>query len=202
MVPCSPPPHHAVPLPQSQDPFSAPPADRVPNGADGVHRLFPVVYEQLRRMARGHLAREATGHTLTTTDLVHEAYLQLAVQARAQWQSRAHFMSVAATAMRRILVDHARSHRAVKHGGALKRVPLESLNAAAGDRADLLVALDEALDRLRQLDERQAHVVECRFFGGMTEDETAEALDISARTAKRDWAKARSWLYRELYGDR
>jgi len=166
-----------------------------------VHRLFPVVYEQLRRIAHGHLSREATGHTLATTDLVHEAYLQLASQTRAQWQSRAHFMSVAAKAMRRILVDHARSHRSVKHGGALKRVPLESVNPAAADRADLLVALDEALDRLRGLDERQARVVECRFFGGMTEDETAEALGIGTRTAKRDWAKARSWLYSELYAD-
>jgi RNA polymerase sigma factor (TIGR02999 family) len=201
-VPCSLPLPRGNPLPQAQNPFGTTSLDRASgNGADGVHRLFPVVYEQLRRIAHGHLSREATGHTLATTDLVHEAYLQLASQTRAQWQSRAHFMSVAAKAMRRILVDHARSHRSVKHGGALKRVPLESVNPAAADRADLLVALDEALDRLRGLDERQARVVECRFFGGMTEDETAEALGIGTRTAKRDWAKARSWLYSELYAD-
>lgn len=164
-----------------------------------MHQLFPVVYDHLRRMAHAHLTREATGHTLTTTDLVHEAYLQLAGQSRAAWATRAHFMSVAATAMRRILVDHARSHRSEKHGGALRRVPLESVNPAAADRADLLVALDEALDRLRALDARQARVVECRFFGGMTEEEVAEALGVGVRTAKRDWAKARSWLYQALY---
>lgn len=197
--PCSLRQHRAVPLPSPPEPPFAPSPDSVPHGVDGVHRLFPLVYEQLRRMASSHLSREATGHTLTTTDLVHEAYLQLAGQARAQWQSRAHFTSVAAMAMRRILVDHARAHRTVKHGGTLKRVPLESINAVVGDRADLLVTLDEALNRLRELDERQVRVVECRFFGGMTEDETAQALSISPRTAKRDWAKARSWLYQELY---
>jgi RNA polymerase sigma factor (TIGR02999 family) len=173
-----------------------PPATR---DGGAVDRLFPIVYDELRRLAHRHLQHEPTGHTLTTTDLVHQAYLQLAEQTRAQWNGQAHFMAVAATAMRRILVDHARSRRTLKRGGVLQRVPLESVAAAAEDRAELLVALDEALDRLRHLDARQAQVVECRFFGGMTEDQTAEALEISVRTAKRDWAKAKSWLYAELY---
>ena len=165
----------------------------------GVDGLFPIVYEELRQLARRNLQREATGHTLTTTDLVHQAYVQLADQTRAHFASRAHFLSVAALAMRRILVDHARSRGAVRHGGALRRVPLEDVAPAAEERADMLVALDEALDKLRRLDERQARVVECRFFGGMTEEETAEVLGIGVRTARRDWMKAKSWLYGDLY---
>ena len=165
----------------------------------GVDGLFPIVYEELRQLASRHLQREATGHTLTTTDLVHQAYVQLAEQTRAHFASRAHFLSVAAIAMRRILVDHARTRGAAKHGGALRRVPLEDVAPAAEERADMLVALDEALGRLRTLDERQARVVECRFFGGMTEEETAEALGIGVRTARRDWMKAKSWLYGDLY---
>jgi RNA polymerase sigma factor (TIGR02999 family) len=165
----------------------------------GVDEVFPIVYEELRQLARRRLQREPTGHTLTTTDLVHQAYVQLAEQTRAHFTSRAQFMAVAALAMRRILVDHARSHRAVRHGGALRRVPLEAVAPAAEERAEMLVALDEALDRLRRLDERQARVVECRFFGGMTEDETAEALGIAVRTARRDWVKAKSWLYDDLF---
>ncbi len=166
-----------------------------------VDNLFPAVYDELRRIAHRHLEREATGHTLTTTDLVHQAYLTLSEQTRAQWTSRAHFMSVAATAMRRILVDHARSRHSVKRGGTLKRVPLDSVAPAAAQPPELLVALDEALERLRALDERQSRLVECRFFGGMTEDETAEALGIAVRTVRRDWTKAKSWLFRELYAD-
>ena len=166
-----------------------------------VERLVPLVYDELRQLAHRHLAREATGHTLTTTDLVHQAYLQLTVHERTQWQSKAHFMAIAATAMRRILIDHARQHRSLKRGGALRRVPLESADATSEDRAELLIALDEALDRLRALDARQARVVECRFFAGMTESETAEALGISLRTARRDWTKAKAWLYGEIYDD-
>jgi RNA polymerase sigma factor (TIGR02999 family) len=159
------------------------------------------IYDELRRLAHRHLEREATGHTLTTTDLVHQAYVHLAGQTRARWAGRAHFMATAAIAMRRILVDHARAHASLKRGGRLRRVPLESADLAVEDRAELLLALDEALQRLRGLDERQARVVECRFFAGMTEAETAEALGIGVRTVKRDWAKAKAWLYRELYGD-
>ena len=166
---------------------------------DALHRVFPLVYDELRRLAHRQLRLENAGHTLDTNALVHEAYLRLVDQTQAQWRDRAHFLAVASTAMRRILVDHARRHRAAKRGGALRRVPLETLELPADERADLLVALDEALARLETLDGRQARVVECRFFGGLTEEETATALGIGLRTAKRDWAKARSWLYQELY---
>jgi RNA polymerase sigma factor (TIGR02999 family) len=169
--------------------------------AAALDQAFPRIYEELRRLAHRQLLNEAAGHTLNTTALVHEAYIRLNGQTRVQWNGRAHFMAVAATAMRRILVDHARRRQSVKRGGPLRRVPIESIELAAEDRADLLVALDDALRRLDELDARQARVVECRFFGGMTEEETAQALDIGLRTAKRDWAKARSWLYREIYGD-
>ena len=169
--------------------------------ASAVESMFPLVYDELRRLASQHLARESTGRTLTTTELVHEAYLKLIDQTRVEWNGRAHFLGVAAIAMRRILVDRARTRRRLKRGGPNVAIPLESVDLSTDDRADLVVALDEALDRLAKLDERQARVVECRFFGGMTEDETAEVLGISVRTAKRDWPKARSWLYTELYDD-
>ena len=173
---------------------------RANNGdADAIAKLFPLIYDELRRLAHRHLQREATGHTLATTELVHEAFLRLVDQRRVQWTDRAHFLAVAATAMRRILVDHARSYRSLKRGGAIPRVSIESAELATEERAELLVALDEALTRLRELDPRQAQVVECRFFGGMTEEETAEALGIGLRTAKRDWAKAKSWLYQQIY---
>jgi RNA polymerase sigma factor (TIGR02999 family) len=161
--------------------------------------LFPHIYDELRRLAHRQLQNEPGGQTLNTTALVHEAYIRLIDQTRVQWSGRAHFMAIAATAMRRILIDRARRHRSDKRGGRLQRVPLEAVQLAAEDRADVLLALDDALERLKQLDGRQAQVVECRFFGGMTEEETAEALGIGLRTAKRDWAKARSWLYQEIY---
>jgi RNA polymerase sigma factor (TIGR02999 family) len=166
-----------------------------------VERLFPVAYERLRQMASQYLRREATGHTLTTTDLVHQAYLELSDGSPASWRSQSHFMGIAAVAMRRILVDHARSRRSIKRGGGLRRVDFESLDLASEDRAELLLALDDALDRLRELDERQVRVVECRFFAGLTEEETAATLGVTARTVTRDWAKARSWLYREIFRD-
>jgi RNA polymerase sigma factor (TIGR02999 family) len=162
--------------------------------------MCPLVYVELRRLAHGHLRREATGHTLSTTDLVHQAYVQLSGQTQARWSGRTHFVSVAATAMRRILIDYARAHRSVKRGGTLRRVPLEAVGLPAEDRAEELLALDEALDRLHALDARQARVVELRFFGGMSEDEVSDALGVAIRTVRRDWAKAKSWLYRELYG--
>jgi RNA polymerase sigma factor (TIGR02999 family) len=175
---------------------------------DALDRALPLVYAELRRIADRQLRHEAPGHTLGATALVHEAYLRLADQTRCGWQGRAHFLSVAATAMRRILVDHARRHRAAKRGAAVRAVTLERMLAAdqlgapaTDERADLLVELDDALVRLAALDARQARVVECRFFGGLTEEETAAALGIGLRTAKRDWAKARSWLYREVCGD-
>ncbi len=180
---------------------------------DALDRALPLVYGELQRIASRQLRREGVGHTLDTGALVHEAYLRLADQTRSDWQGRAHFLSVAATAMRRILVDHARRHHAAKRGGAARPVTLDGERAGgltADERADRLVAdgraaelvaLDDALDRLAVLDPRQARVVECRFFGGLTEEETAAALGIGLRTAKRDWAKARSWLYAQVAED-
>ncbi len=161
--------------------------------------IIPHIYDELRRLAHRQLQSEPAGQTLSTTALVHEAYIRLIDQTRVQWSGRVHFMAIAATAMRRILIDRARRYTSQKRGGRLQQVPLESLQLAAEDRADVLLALDDALEKLKQLNARQAQVVECRFFGGMTEEETAEALGISVRTAKRDWAKARSWLYQEIY---
>jgi RNA polymerase sigma factor (TIGR02999 family) len=185
-----------------------PPRSTGPSNRDALPAdPFPLVYDELRRVAHRHLEREAEGHTLSTTALVHEAYLRLKDHDTGAFNDRVHFFAMAARAMRRILVDHARRHHAAKRGAGARRVPLENLERLSGDglavdeRADLLVALDEALLRLTALDARQAQVVELRFFGGLTEDETAEALGIGLRTAKRDWAKARSWLYQSLYPD-
>ena len=164
-----------------------------------VERMFPLVYDELKRLAHQHLARESDSRTLGTTELVHEAYFKLIDQTRVEWGGRAHFLGVAAIAMRRILVDRARSRRRLKRGGGSSPLPIDLVDLSTDDRADLVLALDEALDRLRALDARQARVVECRYFGGMTEDETAEAIGVAVRTVKRDWAKARSWLYTELY---
>lgn len=176
-------------------------------GAPGaMDRLMPLVYEELRRVAHRQLGGEATGHTLSTTGLVHEAWLKLADQTRAQWQDRAQFFAIAAGAMRRVLVDYARRHRAVRRGGgpegeAPRRISLDDVEIPAAARADAIVALDEALDRLSRMDARLAHVVECRFFAGLTEAETAAALGVSQRTVARDWIVARAWLHRELQGD-
>jgi RNA polymerase sigma factor (TIGR02999 family) len=165
-----------------------------------LDRLLPLVYEQLRRIARIHLATEREGHTLNTTALVHETYLKLVDQTRAEWSDRAQFFAVASMAMRRILVDHARKHGALKRGGDRKRVPLDSANLSIEDRAQTIIELDQALTRLAETDERLSRVVECRFFGGMTEAETAEALGVSARTVRSDWATAKGLLYLELSG--
>ena len=169
-------------------------------GAPGaMEELMPLVYEQLRRVAHRQLRAEATGHTLSTTALVHEAYLKLVGQSSAPWQDRAYFFAVAATAMRRILVDHARRHRAARRGGADRtRVALDEVEIAVTERAAEIVALDDALQRLADLDPRQAMVVECRYFAGLTEAETAEALGVSVRTVAREWLTAKGWLYREL----
>ena len=159
-------------------------------------RLFPAVYDELRGIAHRQLGRERPDHTLGTTGLVHEAYLKLVDQTRAQWEDRAHFFAVAASAMRRILVGYARRHRAAKRNGT--RVTLDDAMAVANERAEILVALDEALALLTEVDERLGRVVECRFFGGLTEEETAEALGVTARTVRRDWVKAKAWLSRAL----
>jgi len=164
-------------------------------------RLVALAYGQLRRLAHRNLEHEATGHTLTTTDLVHQAYLHLASQERTVWQNESHFMAIAASAMRRILVDHARSVHRLKRGGGLRPVSLDTANVAVEERAELLVALDEALDRLRMVDVRQSRVVECRFFAGMNETETAEALGVSVGTVRRAWMKAKAWLYDVINSD-
>jgi RNA polymerase sigma factor (TIGR02999 family) len=165
---------------------------------EALDRLFPLVYDDLRRVARAQLQRERTDHTLGTTGLVHEAWFRLVDQTRVQWADRAHFLAVATQAMRRILVDYARRYRAAKRGGAPMRVTLDDDMLVAGVRADMLVALDEALTRLAAVDDRLARVVEYRFFGGLTEEETAQLLGITVRTVRRDWARAKGWLHRAL----
>ena len=162
--------------------------------------LVPIVYEELRRIARRQLRNERTGHTLTTTALVHESYLKLAEQTRAAFHDRAHFLAVAAQAMRRILIDYARGHRASRRGGDQQRIDLDDATLAAVEQSESLIALHEALERLEKLDPRQSRVVEYRFFGGMTEQETATALGVTERTVRRDWIKAKLWLYAELQG--
>jgi RNA polymerase sigma factor (TIGR02999 family) len=171
---------------------------QVREGSPGaMDRLFHAVYGELRRIASRQLRGERPGHTLSTTGLVHETYLKLADQTRVQWQDRAHFYRVASCAMRRILVDYARRYRAQRRGGELQRISFDD-QASAGERSETLLALDETLERLASLNQRLSQVVECRYFGGLTEEETAEALGVTTRTVQRDWAKARGWLYLEL----
>jgi len=160
-------------------------------------QLVPLVYSQMRRLAAAYMRRERENHTLQATALVHEAYLKL-VDQRTDWQSRAHFFGVAAQVMRHILIDHARGHSRAKRGGAKEAVTLDEGLVFSDEKSEELLALDEALQRLAKLDTRQAKVVEMRFFGGLTVEETAEALSISPITVKRDWSLARAWLYGEL----
>lgn len=169
------------------------------DGRAGVlDRLYPLVYEELRRVAHRALRGERTGHTLGTTGLVHEAYFRLVDQTRLEYRDRAHFYGIAARAMRHILVDYARRHRAAKRGGAHKVIVLDEALLGIEDRAEALVALDEALTDLEKLDPRLGQVVQCRFFGGLTEEETGEVLGVTARTVRRDWLKAKGWLYHQL----
>jgi RNA polymerase sigma factor (TIGR02999 family) len=173
---------------------------------DGMERLIPLVYAELRRIAHRQLGAEPGGHTLSTTALVHEAYLRLSEQTRTEFVSRAQFFALAARAMRRVLVDYARRHRAARRGGPRRRpVSFEDVDTGedagalvATARGDELLALDEALERLATVDARLARVVECRFFGGLTEAETADLLGVSQRTVSGDWSMAKGWLYREL----
>lgn len=167
--------------------------------SEAANRLLPLVYDQLHRQAARYLRREDQDHTLQTTALIHEAYLKLVDQRDVEWQNRAHFFAVAAQAMRRILVDHARTKKREKRGGGGEKLPLESaLEVGVDERSLDLLALDEALNRLAQFDERQVRVVELRFFSGLSLEETAEALNISRATAAREWNVARAWLHREL----
>ncbi len=161
-------------------------------------KLWPVVYDELRQVARGHLRGERNDHTLHTTALVHEAYLKLVKLDRISWQNRAHFFAIAARAMRTILVDYAVKRKAQKRGGDRQRVPLEDVELMSETRADDLLALDEALRGLEALDARWGQVVEYRFFGGLSIKETAEVLGVSEATVARDWMQARAWLNREL----
>jgi RNA polymerase sigma factor (TIGR02999 family) len=163
-----------------------------------LDKLVPVVYEELRHQAARYLRRERPGHTLQTTALIHEAYIRLIDQKSVRWQNRAHFFAIAAQLMRRILVDHARSHHAAKRGGSDIKLPLEEAMIVSEGREVDLVALDEALEKLAAIDPQQSRVVELKFFSGLSVEETAQVLGISARTVKRDWNVAKAWLRREI----
>jgi RNA polymerase sigma-70 factor, ECF subfamily len=163
-----------------------------------LEKLTPLVFDELRKQARRYMRRQRTGHTLQTTALANEAYLRLIDSSRVQWQDRAHFFAVAAQLMRRILVDFARARGNLKRGGGAPVITLEEAPEIAAERSADLIALDDALKTLAELNPRQCRIVELRYFGGLTEEETAEALRISPRTARRDWSLARAWLYREL----
>jgi RNA polymerase sigma factor (TIGR02999 family) len=163
-----------------------------------VDELIPFLYAELKRIAAAQLRAERPGHTLQPTALVHEAYLKLVDQRQVNWQNRAHFFGVAAQVMRRILMDYAKGRARAKRGGDVHKTSLDEALVVSYDRAYELVEIDQALGRLEALDRRQAQVVEMRFFGGLSVEETAEALGVSAPTVKREWAMARAWLHREL----
>jgi len=165
---------------------------------EALQSLIPLVYDEMRRLARGYLRRERPDHTLQSTALVHEAYVRLTGNAPPVWQDRAHFFGIAANVMRQILVEHARSRNTGKRGGAVVKLAIDNLNEPI-QRPDLdIVALDDALKELGRIDPQQSRVVELRFFAGLSIEETAEALGISVSTVKRDWNTARFWLFREL----
>ena len=163
-----------------------------------LDQLTPLVYEELHRLARNHMSRERQDHTLQTSALVNEAYLRLIDQKNVRWQNRAQFFSIASRLMRRILVDHARSHRYAKRGGDMRRVSLDEAAVLAQESAAELVALDDALKSLAALDTRKCQVVELRFFGGMSVEESAEVLGVSVVTVMRDWSTAKAWLHRAM----
>ena len=178
------------------------PVDPVVDGSDGPGSVFAVVYDELRRLAASALRHERSDHTLQPTALVHEAYLRLADEPTARWENRSHFLAVASRAMRRILVDHARRQLRGKRGGGSVAAPLDESLPAPGSvdgQIDTL-HLDRAIQKLEQLDPDQGRIVEMRFFGGLTIEETSAALGISPATVKREWALAKGWLYRELTG--
>jgi RNA polymerase sigma factor (TIGR02999 family) len=163
-----------------------------------LEKLAPLVYNELHRLARRYMGRERPGHTLQTSALVNEAYIRLIDWKNIQWQNRAHFFAVSAQLMRRILVDFARSRNYVKRGGAARTVSLEEASVVSREKSTDLVALDDALDSLARLNERQSRVVELRFFGGLELEEIAEVMQVSVGTVRRDWSLARAWLHREL----
>ena len=163
-----------------------------------LEQLMPLVYDELRRMARNYMRRQPSGHTFQTTELIHEAYLKLADGEERNWQNRAHFFGVAAKAMRHILVDYARSKHSQKRGGWQERITFAEDAAISNNRPGEIVALDDALNQLAVLDERKSRVVEMKFFGGLKTEEIAAVLKLSPETVKRDWSFARTWLLREL----
>jgi len=165
---------------------------------DALEQLFPLVYQELRRMAHRYMRRERPGHSLQTTAVVHEAYLRLIDQKHVQWQNRAHFFAIAAQMMRRILITHAQSHAYAKRGGGTIKVSLDEAAILSRERAGELIALDEALTGLTAIDPRRSQVVELRFFGGLSNEEIAEVLKTSPNTVIRDWNVAKAWLYREM----
>ena len=165
---------------------------------NALNQLIPLIYVELHQLASSYMRHERPAHTLQTTVLVHEAYLQLVGQENAHWENRTQFFGVAAQLMRRILVDHARAHHAAKRGGNLPRFSLDEVVVMAKERGGDLLAIDELLQKLADIDPQQARIVELRFFAGLSIQETAHALSLSDRTVKRDWAMAKAWLQREL----
>jgi RNA polymerase sigma factor (TIGR02999 family) len=166
-----------------------------------LDHLLPLVEEELRRLAHRYMRREGPGHTLQTSALVNEAYLRLIDQKRVHWQNRAHFFGIAAQMMRRILLDHARSQAREKRGGGAQAVSLDEAAIVSDAQAGELIALDDALRALAQIDPRKARLVELRFFGGLSHEEIAEVLEMSLRTVEREWRKARAWLHRAISGE-
>lgn len=175
---------------------------RLQDGDDDAYaQLVPLVYDDLRRIARHHLQGNDRGYTLNTTALVHEAYLKMVDGSRITWRDRDHFLRVVSTVMRNLMVDLARRRRAEKRGGGAKRITLESANLRVEEQAELILALDEALERLRERGPRLCEVVECRFFAGLTQEETAAALGVTERTVQRDWTKAKAYLSQWIEAD-
>lgn len=166
-----------------------------------VDRLFALLYDELRGVAHRQLDAGARGVTLNTTALINEAYLRMVDQTQASWEDRAHFFAYASSTMRTVVVDYARRRGAKKRGGDMQRLSFEDRDLPVEDQAEMIVAVDDALTRLAQVSERLCRIVECRFFGGMSVDETATALAVSDRTVRRDWIKAKAWLYAALYGE-
>lgn len=163
-----------------------------------LDKLMPLIHEELRRLAHHYMSRERRGHTLQTTALINEAYLRLVNRKNVHWQNRAHFFAIAAQCMRSILVDHARGLAYAKRGGGGTKIPLDDAMTVSREKAAEVVALDEALLTLSELDPKQSRVVELRFFGGLTIEETAEVLDLSPATIKREWMSAKAWLFNQL----
>ena len=166
-----------------------------------LEKLFPLVHPELHRLAHHYMSRERAGHTLQTTAIINEAYLRLVDNTKPSWQNRSHFVAAAAKLMRRIMVDHARERHTLKRGGGALKVTLDEAAFVTESRSDELLALDEALEGLAALDPRKSQIVELRYFGGLTIDETAEFLKLSQRTVEREWTMAKAWLYRALRGE-